>query len=277
MRRGVSLVELVVAMAVFGIVFGLVAQAMRFQQRWQRQLQSASAASRAARQATAILAAAIGDAAAADLLGAQSSDSAIELMAPVASGVACVAAAELSTVAPDDTGGASRAAYAATPRAGDRVLVFDAGVRPPRWHMRSVVDLVPAVQPCTVAGTPPLGGITLLLDSALDAPPFAAFRLQRRTRYDLYRGGDGDWYLGMREWNPQARAFNSVQPVAGPLRAFSANAERTGLRFAYFDSAGRPAVVPPDSLRVRRVTITARAADTTAGVSQRSVVLHRVP
>ena len=269
--------ELVVTLVLFGIILGLVAQTMLFHQRLQRRLQSVNAASRAARQATAILANVLGDAASTELLAGQSSDSAVELMASVGAGVGCVSGTELRTAEPGAGGDASLVAFAAVPKPGDRVLVFDGRLRPPRWRARSVVELVPALGSCAPAGTPPESGITLLLDSTLDAPPVAAFRILRRTRYDLYRGGDRRWYLGMREWNAQAQAFNAVQPVAGPLRAHSVSANATGLRFEYFDSAGGPAGVPSGSTRVARVAITARGADTMAVVSQRSVALRRAP
>ena len=208
---------------------------------------------------------------------ARSSDSSVEVMAPVGTGVACVSGAELRTATQAAVGEPPLVAFASTPKPGDRLLVFDGRSRPPRWRARTVVGLVPAVQPCAAVGVPPAAGFTLLLDSSLDASPVAAFRLLRRTRYDLYLGGDRRWYLGMREWNVQAQAFNGVQPVAGPLRAYSARGERTGLRFEYFDSAGRRLTTPAGSTAVSRVTITARAADTLAGVFSRSVALRRAP
>ncbi len=277
MRRGVSLVELLVTLLVFGLVLGLIVQALLVHERLQRHRQSANAASRAARQATAILASALGDAASLDLVAGQSSDSAVDFMASVGAGVGCVSGAEFRTAATESPVDPTRAGFAAAPKQGDRLLLFDDRSRPPGWRSRTVVDVVNAAASCAVAGVPPAAGITLLLDSALDASPVAAFRLQRRTRYDLYRSGDRRWYVGMREWNALAHAFITVQPVAGPLRAYAASADATGLRFEYFDDAGSRLVVPSGSTRVSRLTVTARPADTTVGASQRSVVLRRAP
>lgn len=277
MRRGVTLVELLVTMVVLGIVFGLVTQTLLFHERLQHRLQSASAAARAVHQATAILATVLADAAPVDLVATQSSDSAIELLAQVGAGVACISGNELRTATWSAAGEPPLVSFAAMPRPGDRLLVFGARSGPPGWRMRTVVDLVPAPQPCAAAGVPSAPGISLLVDSMLDASPVAAFRVLRRTRYDLYRGGDRRWYLGMREWNAQAQAFNGVQPVAGPLHAYSVRAERTGLRFEYFDSAGRRVGVPAGSTAVSRVAITARAADTTVQAARRAVALRRAP
>ncbi len=277
MRRGVTLVELVVTMVVFGIVLGLVTQTVLFHERLQRRLQSASAAERAARQATVILATVLADASPFDLVAGQSSDSAIEMMAQVGAGVACVSGNALRTAARSAAGEPPLVSFATMPRPGDRLLVFGTHSDPQRWRTRTVVDLVPAAQPCAAAGVPSAPGLALLFDSALDASPVAAFRVLRRTRYDLYRGGDRRWYLGMREWNAQTRAFNGVQPVAGPLHAYSVRAERTGLRFEYFDSAGGRVGVPAGSTAVSRVAITVRAADTTVQPARRAVALRRAP
>ncbi|MGH7668339.1 MAG: prepilin-type N-terminal cleavage/methylation domain-containing protein [Gemmatimonadaceae bacterium] len=277
MRRAVTLVELLVTLVVFGLVLGLITHTLLFHQRLQRRLQAANAASRAAGQATTILAATLADVARSDLVTNWSSDSAVEVMAPVGVGVACVAGNELRTAASATEGEPPLVVFTATPEPGDRLMVFDDRPRPPLWRARTVVEVAPAVQPCAPTGLRAAPGFTLRLDSALDASPIVAFRLLRRTRYDLYRSGDRLWYLGMREWNAQARAFNGVQPVAGPLQAYSMRAERTGLSFEYFDSVGGRLGVPLDSAVVSRVTITARPADTTVGATRRSVAMRRAP
>jgi prepilin-type N-terminal cleavage/methylation domain-containing protein len=277
MRRGVTLVELVVTVVVFGLVSGLVTRGALFHQRLQRRMQSADEGTRAARQAIAILARAIRGAEPADLLPDRASDSAFEFMAPVGAGVACIDGAVLRAVSGASPGGLSLASFTAAPRAGDRVLVLDDRGGPPRWRARTIVAAQPTVRPCVAAGMRPGPGITLLLDSTLDVGAFAAFRIGRRTRFDLYRGGDRHWYLGMREWNPRSREFNGVQPVAGPLRAYSVREDSSGLHFAYRDSSGRRLGVPDSAAVVVSMVITARAADRTVHAQQRVLALRRAP
>lgn len=279
MRRGVTLIELAVTLVVFGIVFGLVTRSALFHLRMQRRAQAADAAERATRQAVAIVARALDGAGAGDLLPNAGADSALDLMQRVGAGVGCVAGAELRTAAAGEAGARALAAFATAAKAGDRVDVLDDDAGPPRWLVRTVVATVPAVQPCAAAGVPPDPGVSLVLDSAVDAGPVVAFRVSRRTRYDLYRGGDGHWYLGMREWNAPSGGFNGVQPVAGPLHAYSVRAARTGLRFSYLDRNGRPVSAPAGTTAVAAVVVEARAPapDSAVRATPRTVALHRAP
>ncbi len=279
MRRGVTLIELAVTLVVFGIVFGLVTRSALFHLRMQRRAQAADAGERATRQAVAILARALDGAGAGDLLPNAGPDSALDLMQQVATGVGCVAGAELRTAREGTAAGIALAEFATAAKPGDRLAVLDDDAWPPRWLVRTVVATAPAVQACAAAGVPPGSGVSLLLDSAVDAGPVVAFRLSRRTRYDLYRGGDGHWYLGMREWNPPSGGFNAVQPVAGPLHAYSVRPERTGLRFSYLDESGRLLSTPAGSTAVASVVIVARppAPDSTVRTPPRTVALRRAP
>jgi len=89
------------------------------------------------------------------------------------------------------------------------------------------------------AGSPliaPLSNATVRLTFA-DSSPVAfqvgtPIRVARRTRYSLYRAGDGDWYLGRRTMGPAG--WDVVQPVAGPL----SSADDRGLRIVVRDRRG---------------------------------------
>jgi hypothetical protein len=77
------------------------------------------------------------------------------------------------------------------------------------------------------------------------APPVATLtgavvRVTRPVRYSLYRGGDGQWYLGQRDWNVTSLRFNTIQPVSGPFSSPSAR----GLVFQFSDSTGAPLSSP---------------------------------
>ena len=56
-------------------------------------------------------------------------------------------------------------------------------------------------------------------------------RVLRRTRYALYRSGDGLWYLGRR--NRDAVGWTVIQPVVGPLLGAAAR----GVTFTVTDGA----------------------------------------
>ena len=72
----------------------------------------------------------------------------------------------------------------------------------------------------------------------------------------MYRGGDGRWYAGIRDYSPATARFLAAQPIAGPFLHALRGGARTGFR--YFDAAG--ADLDPDGTNERsiaRVRITA--------------------
>ena len=88
----------------------------------------------------------------------------------------------------------------------------------------------------------------------------APVRFLRRGRYSLYHGSDGDWYLGYRQCNAVgASSCGAIQPLSGPYRDYSSDAQRTGLRFDYFDRSGRRLAPNESPLGLARIDITARA------------------
>jgi hypothetical protein len=85
-------------------------------------------------------------------------------------------------------------------------------------------------------------------------------RFVRRGRYSLYKAADGEWYLGYRRCNAIGSSIcGGIQPLSGPYRAYSANPQRTGLLFEYFDAAGGRIGAGLPALALARVDVTARA------------------
>jgi prepilin-type N-terminal cleavage/methylation domain-containing protein len=82
------------------------------------------------------------------------------------------------------------------------------------------------------------------LDSVPDGSPV---RTYEREVYRLYADDGGSWWLGERAFTDGGWA--AISPVAGPLQA------RTGVRFAYLDSAGTPTA---DPRAVARISIAIR-------------------
>lgn len=66
----------------------------------------------------------------------------------------------------------------------------------------------------------------------------APVRFTRRVRYRLYQSADdGQWYLGVEEWN--GAGYADIQPAAGPyLPAVDGDPANSGLTFTYRDEAG---------------------------------------
>lgn len=274
MRRAFSAIELVTALTVLAIVLALLGRTAVSHERLQRSLATSYADARAAQQTVAILSAALVPAASEDLVAGQLSDSAVELNALVGMGVACVAPSGLAIGAGAHEGPAL-ASFSSEPKAGDVALVLDESVSPPTWRALRIDDVTSG--PASCAAEPDDAGRLLHLAVLAGAGPFAVVRIVRHVRFSLYRSGDRRWYLGMRDWNAAANRFNAIQPVAGPLAAYTANPARSGLRFTYSDSAGRerPPFARVDEA-IRIVGIVARSYDGTDS-ARRSIGLRNVP
>ncbi len=261
MRRAFSLVELLTALVLMALVLALVVRAAVFHERFQRADAAARGAARAAHQAVAIVAAALRPAGAGDLVPAGITDTSVDFLALVGSGGGCLAGPVL-TYAAASTPEAAIASFAAAPRAGDSILVFDDSRAPPRWRATRVQGVNAGGLPCPLLAPGELR--SLRLDAWLDAGPVVAFRVLRRTRFSLYRSGDGAWYLGMRDWNLAGGGFSGIQPVAGPLAPVARDPRTAGLHFTFVDGADR----------VLRVSARARGG---ADSAARDVGLARAP
>jgi hypothetical protein len=246
-RGGVALAELLVAALVGGVVAtSAVVAAVRLRRTAAVQTGRALARGQLA-QGAGVLAYELGAAAlaagaddAGDLL--EASDSAVDVRAVIGGAVACTAAAagagSVVDLAPADPGVGW---WATPPRAGDAALVHDPGALPSAtddlWRERAVTSV--AAGACAsgpFAAGPPSAARWRL---TLAGPPLpgtvaggAPVRVLRRRRYALYRGGDGEWALGMREWD--AQGAQGVQPFAGPFESVASG----GLRVVVRDTAG---------------------------------------
>lgn len=150
-------------------------------------------------------------------------------------------------------------AWLASPRRGDTVLVFDAtDSGSTTWNVH-----VLATDPTAGGGCPESTGFTrsaaeaaAALELQLDPPlapaieSGAALRFVRRARYQLYRAGDGQWYLGYLDClATRSTPCATIQPVSGPF------AEQ-GIRFVFRDASGGETA---DPARVARIDIISRA------------------
>ena len=245
MRRGVTAIELAVTLCLLGLVLALLARRAASLERWQRALQASRQQAWAARQTLDVLAAQLAPIAGGDIAPQAASDSAVEAQAFVGTAVACMQGDELRVASDAVADGPALASFVTPPRAGDRLFALDErGAPAERWVERTVTRVVSGGGACLFVARG--DGLVLALDAPLPMAGSAvvAVRVARRTRFSLYLSGDGLWYLGLREWNADASRFAGIQPVAGPLSAYRANSDRSGLRLTYLDAAGRPLALP---------------------------------
>ncbi len=267
-RRGVTLVELCVTLAVLGIVGGVVTSALLAGRRATTRESAGVERDATLRHAAAALSAELASLDARDSLVV--ADSAIEATVPIATGVVCAVdgiAVVLPPLAPAHGDPHARAVAPVSP--GDVLWILGDAGGADRWSGATVAGAAERRDPALCA---PATGFTTIDDAdrprlrvALAALPAdarvgAAVWIGRRVRWSLYRGADG-WQLGRRECTRRPTVVcEGVQPVAGPLRPHHRDPARTGLRVVRLDAAGAE-LAPGDAAGTAVVAITLRAGD----------------
>jgi len=271
-RRGLSLAELVVVVALAGLAGSTIIATLTHQQRFYRGATELLYVREGVRDAMEVLSADVRAMSVADTVRL-AADSAIEFFATIGASVVC-------QIAPSDVGlpaahlsGNSLSAFRAEPDTGDLALFhIDSSGPNERWERHRISGFV---QQSLASSCPPtsrlsqqsdldvgLKGFVVTLTTPLGSGvrPGAVVRFIRRARYSLYRASDGDWYLGYRRCNAiGTSACGTVQPVSGPYRLYSRDPMATGLLFEYFDGAGQALDVASAPLALARVDVTARS------------------
>ena len=272
-RRGFTLIELAVVLAILGVVGSAIGITLVRQQRFYRGETELLYAREGVRDAMEILSTDLRGMSTADTARLLA-DSAVELFANIGSSVVCqVVGAEIGLPAAASTRGNTLTAFLSQPDTGDLALFFrdsmEAGSQWERHRIvsfssRSLAAACPASTGFAEAAAVDAGvtGFLITLSTPLSSHVGrgAPVRFIRHGRYSLYRAADGDWYLGYRRCNAVGSSVcGAVQPLSGPYRAYSANAGSTGLLFEYFDDFGTRLVAGSSPFTLARVDISARA------------------
>ena len=271
-RRGLSLAELVVVIALAGLIGGTIIGTITRQQRFYRGASELLYVREGVRDGMEVLSADIRGVSLADTVRL-AADSAIEFFATIGASVACRIGGNDVGLPAAHPHGNSLSAFRVEPDTGDLALVHvdSAGVTE-RWERHRISAF--AAQPLA-SSCPPASrlsqqseldagakgfGVTLSTPLSGDVKPGAVVRFVRRQRYSLYRASDGDWYLGYRRCNAIGTSSCApVQPVSGPYRSYSRESRMTGLLFEYFGAAGEALDVAARPLALARIDITARS------------------
>jgi hypothetical protein len=271
-RRGLSLAELVVVIALAGLVGGTIVATIVRQQRFYRGASELLYVREGVRDAMEVVSAGLRGTSVADTVRL-AADSAIEFFATIGASVLCQIVANDVGLPAAHSSGNSLSAFLTEPDTGDLALfhVDSAGANE-RWERRRISGVVPQ---SLASSCPPASrlsqqsevdvgakGFVVTLTTPLggDVKPGAVVRFIRRARYSLYRASGGDWYLGYRRCNAiGASACGAVQPVSGPYRAYDRDPRATGLLFEYFDAAGQALDVAAAPLALARVDVTVRS------------------
>jgi prepilin-type N-terminal cleavage/methylation domain-containing protein len=271
-RRGLSLTELLVVIALAGLVGGTIVATITRQQRFYRGASELLYAREGVRDAMEVLATDVRAMSVADTVRL-AADSAIEFFTTIGTSVVCqIAGGDVGLPAAHSSGN-SLSAFFTEPDTGDLALFHvDSAGASERWERRRISGFTPQSLASSCPPTSRLSQqsdldagakgfvVTLIAPLGSDVKPGAVVRFIRRARYSLYRASGGDWYLGYRRCNATgSSACGAVQPVSGPYRAYNRDPRATGLLFEYFDAIGQVLDVPAGPLALARVDVTARS------------------
>ena len=246
-RAGMSLAELLAALALGGIVLAVAGGSMLRQQRGARWIEGLTGAELQLRPVLRLLADELSvlDASAGDIAAGQASDSALQLRTVVAASLSCDSASAL-TLLPDAAATPALGSSARAPAVGDSAWLYRGAYG---WGAREVIGVARATSACAVPTSASGPTFRLLLDGPADVPAGTPVRVTRWERWVVYRAGDGRWYVGIREFSPATSRFVAAQPIAGPFLHVARGGRRTGFR--YFDAWDNALV--PDGTNERSI------------------------
>lgn len=271
-RRGFSLAELLVVIALAGVVGGTIAATITHQQRFYGGASELLYVREGVRDAMEVLATDVRAMSLADTVRV-AADSAIEFFTTIGASVVCQITGNDVGLPPVHSTRNSLTTFLAEPDTGDLALfhVDSAGANE-RWDRRRISGFT---RESLASSCPPAsrlsqqsdleGGargfvVTLATPLSGDVKPGGVVRFIRRARYSLYRASAGDWYLGYRRCGGTGvSTCGAIQPVSGPYRAYNRDPRATGLLFEYFDATGQALDVAVAPLALARVDVTARS------------------
>ena len=273
LRSGSTLIEALIALALFGLVGAGIASASLHEQRVLDTLARTSQARAQVDGAVEAVAASLVALDPADIVGTATRDSAIEIQSTLLIGLACAASANEVVVATTAaTGAATLGTANAPPEPGDDMRWLAGSGGRLRWHAATVTAVTRSNSRCDAADTTawrqPPGTRWILSVQPSDAgdTPVAigdAVLVRRRARWSIYKASDKSWWLGWRGWNGALNRFDVIQPVAGPLAPYNADPAKTGFRIAIYDSTDALLSLPLlDASSARRIEISARTPTT---------------
>ncbi|MFN2602312.1 MAG: PilW family protein [Gemmatimonadaceae bacterium] len=292
-RKGFTLIELIVATVLAAIVGTTLMMTLRRQERFYASATEMMQLRSQLRDAADVLVADIRGAAVSRYGLTLMTDTAVEFFATLGTSVLCATPSGQTVFLPPTalSSGAVLTSFAALPDTGDLALVLSLpNASPDSAHWietrisafasRSLNTSCPATTGFTSAldATASRTGYALTLPATLpsEVRKGAPVRFIRRARYSLYRSSDGAWYLGYRRCNAIGKSVcTTIQPVSGPYLAYShGGTSVSGLAFRYFDTNGNElfdAALSPELARIDVVLRgeTSRAVSLTGDARQR--------
>ena len=221
-RRGVTLIELLVALMLLLIVIAIGAIAAR--RTLSIQARAAMLDSRASAISDGLLTlarhASGSDPRSNDIRSVR--DTAIDIVHTIGATSVCRAIADTVFISAANDSLPWTTVLPRAVTADDRLRFWNDRQR--RWIERGVSAVATASGACgDSASFPGRASQRLILsDTINEIRPGSLVRVLQRERWSLVRGGDGAWALSMSTWDAARSAFNTPQPLIAPLAAPSA-------------------------------------------------------
>lgn len=261
LRRGFTLVELLIVIVLLAIVGGTLMRILAGQQRFFRSAGDLLELRSQLRQASGAIAADLRDISSkgGDILAV--TDSSIDFRQTFGNSVICQINSTQEIVIPPTTlsSGLLLTNWLQQPTNVDRVMVLDEGptdqATDDSWDRSNIQNFTPELNICPMTS----GGFTSVSDATSNsyivdlASPLGAsvkvgapVRFYHHAHYSLYQSTDQSWYLGY--CTPDCGS--GIQAVAGPFLPYT-NTGTGGLTFTYYDSTGTVTTTPSNIARIR--------------------------
>jgi prepilin-type N-terminal cleavage/methylation domain-containing protein len=305
-RRGFTLSELLIAVVLFSLIGGAILSVLTRQQRFYRSTADVIKVQTQLRQAGTILpldlrGISTGDTSANGIAGARAvnynvdlysrSDNAIDFRRVFGSSMLCAkpaVGATTLTIFPTALDSVLvLTTWSHRPVVGDSLVVLDEGklmaTTDDVWRVHEVtgVAIVKGINGCPwkTAGDP--APLLYAADTArhsyrvaispgingFNVSSGAIVRFFRRSRYEIYRAANNQWYLGYADClstYATATKCSALTPVGGPYDAYTGVASQNGLTFTYFDTSGNALSAMDPARLISRIDVTMRAASVDA-------------
>ncbi len=294
-RRGLSLIELMIALTMLAIVGGLLANVLIKQQRFNRALTETADSRARMRDIATILPT--------DLRGASSIGrdiltmglTSMQFRSAIGSSVLCrqPGAGTVIELPPTNLStGQVLTAWINPPKPGDVAFIYNEGAAAGNiddsWSQFTITDTTSAVNSTWCpAGTSPF---TLAADNAqrryritLNAAPDTArvrvgapIRFAREVRYSLFSASDNNWYVGYETCTPSG-AVGVPGPcvnreiLAGPVQAATTDTTTSGLYFLYYRQDGTLLNNAAQAAQIARIGIGLRTSPQSLGEAMRKL------
>ena len=293
-RRGLSLVEIMVALVLTGIVSGVIMRVIQRQQRFYQGVNQIVVQRSQLRQATSVLPI---DLRAMSSVGndiALATDSSIWFNVTVGTGVVCELAGNSVVAMPPEilANGPSITSWYGygkpdpknKPKSAYTVYIYNdsssLGNQDDVWQPFVLADVTGDKTKCVSQFTT-IGDVgkerpVLTLKNPTGVPndpvtggPLSQYvgvgapvRIVKQVRYKLFQASDGKWYLGYSDYNATTSDFDPLSPVSGPYDAYSSSSSGTGVGFRYYDVDGNEiasGATAANRAKIARVDLIARA------------------